>query len=63
MLFSVMTNSSDTTTAVAISNRKLTTTSKDGKWKTFHTHAGLMQYVPSGVFYRRHQTSMRLWLG
>ena len=33
--------------------RKLTTTSKDGKWKTFHSHAGLMQYVPSGVFYAR----------
>ena len=53
MLLSVMTNSSDTKTAVAISNRKLTTTSKDGKWKTFHTHAGLMQYVPSGVFFVR----------
>jgi integrase len=32
---------------------KLTTTSKDGKWKTFHSHAGLMQYVKSGVFFAR----------
>jgi integrase len=48
-----MTNLSDTQTAVATSNRKLTTTSKDGKWKTFHAHAGLMQYVPSGMFFAR----------
>lgn len=33
--------------------RKLTTTSADGKWKTFHSNAGLMQYVPSGVFFAR----------
>ncbi|MDR3573983.1 MAG: site-specific integrase, partial [Anaerolineaceae bacterium] len=24
-----------------------------GKWKTFHKHAGLMQYVPSGMFFAR----------
>jgi integrase len=49
-----MTNTTDTKTAVATSaNRKLTTLSKDGKWKSFHSHAGLMQYVPSGMFYAR----------
>jgi integrase len=50
-----MTNQNDTPqTAVAITaNRKNTTSSTDGKWKTFHTHTGLMQYVPSGVFYAR----------
>lgn len=58
MLLSVMTNSSDTEMAGAISSRKLpatkqTSTSKDGKWRTFHKHAGLMQYVPSGVFFAR----------
>jgi integrase len=53
MLFGVMRNQSDTQTAVAMNNRKLTTTSKDGKWKSFHSHAGLMQYVPSGVFFAR----------
>ena len=49
-----MTNPNDTKTADAkTANRKLTTTSKDGKWKSFHSHAGLMQYVPSGVFFAR----------
>jgi len=48
-----MTNPNDTQTAGAMRARKLTTTSKDGKWKTFHSHAGLMQYVPSGIFYAR----------
>jgi integrase len=49
-----MTNPNDTKTADAkTANRKLTTASKDGKWKTFHSHAGLMQYVASGVFYAR----------
>ena len=54
MLLGVMTNSNDTQMADAkTAIRKLTTTSKDGKWKSFHTHAGLMQYVPSGVFFAR----------
>lgn len=48
-----MTSISDIQTAVATSNRKLTTPSKDGKWKTFHAHAGLMQYVPSGIYFAR----------
>jgi integrase len=48
-----MTNSNDTQTAAATSSRKLTATSKDGKWKSFHAHAGLMQYLPSGVFFAR----------
>jgi integrase len=53
MLLGVMTNSNSTETAVATSNRKLTTLSKDGKWKTFHGQAGLMQYLPSGIFFAR----------
>lgn len=53
-----MTNTTDTEMADAISVRKLssntkTSISKDGKWKSFLTHAGLMQYVPSGVFFAR----------
>jgi integrase len=52
MIFAAMTTPNSTQTAAAIS-RKNTTTSKDGKWKSFHTHAGLMQYVPSGVFFAR----------
>jgi integrase len=53
-----MTNPNDTEMADAISTRKLSSTtktsiSKDGKWKSFLTHAGLMQYVPSGVFFAR----------
>lgn len=48
-----MTNSTDTQMAGAKRTHKLTTASKDGKWKTFHAHAGLMQYVPSGVFFAR----------
>jgi len=27
--------------------------SKDGKWRTFSKHAGLMQYVPSGIYFAR----------
>lgn len=58
MLLGVMTNSSDTQMAGAMRARKLpatkqTSTSNDGKWRTFHKHAGLMQYVPSGVFFAR----------
>ncbi|MGA3269084.1 MAG: site-specific integrase, partial [Verrucomicrobiota bacterium] len=48
-----MTNQIDGQTAVANGNRKLTTISIDGKWKSFHAHAGLMQYIPSGVFFAR----------
>ncbi len=48
-----MTQISDTETADAKSSRKTTTTSPDGKWKTYHACAGLMQYVPSGVFFAR----------
>jgi integrase len=46
----------DTTTAVRESDRKqasLTTTSKDGRWRTFVKHAGLMQFIPSGTYYAR----------
>lgn len=54
MIFGVMTNITDTKTADAKSGKHtLTTTSKDGKWKTFHKQAGLMQYVPSGNFFAR----------
>lgn len=48
-----MTITTDTQMAGAMRTRKLTTTSKDGKWKTFHAHAGLMLYTPSGVFFAR----------
>jgi len=54
MIFGVMTNITDTKMADAKSGKHtLTTTSKDGKWKTFHKHAGLMQYTPSGKFFAR----------
>jgi integrase len=48
-----MKNQNSTQTAAATSSRKLTAISKDGKWKSFHVHAGLMQYLPSGVFFAR----------
>ncbi len=53
MMFGVMANSTDTPMAGAMRARKLTTTSACGKWKTFHGNAGLMQYVPSGMFFAR----------
>jgi integrase len=53
MIFGVMSKSPETKMADAKAVRKLTRTSKDGKWKTFHSHAGLMQYLPSGMFYAR----------
>jgi len=28
-------------------------TSKDGRWRTFHKHTGLMQFIPSGVYFAR----------
>ena len=42
-----------TTMAVAKTGDKLTRTSADGKWKSFLSHAGLMQYLPSGVYFAR----------
>lgn len=57
MIFGVMTNSTDTKTAAAMPDKLAptlkTSISKDGKWKTFHKHAGLMQYAPSGMFFAR----------
>jgi len=58
MILVLMTNSSDTETAVANSSRKLpakqeSSISNDGKWRTFKKHAGLMQYVPSGIYFAR----------
>lgn len=53
MLLSVMTNSSDIQTAVAKPSSKLTSISTCGKWKSFLGHAGLMQYIPSGVYFAR----------
>jgi len=49
----LMTNSNNTQSAVASSSRKLTTTSGDGKWETFVKVAGLMRYVPNGMYYAR----------
>jgi hypothetical protein len=51
-----MTNSDSTEAAAAISSRKLpaktqSSISKDGKWRTFVKHAGLMQYIRSGVHF------------
>lgn len=47
--------SKPTPTADSTGVRKPTTitTSTDGKWETFHKHAGLMRYVPSGIFFAR----------
>jgi len=57
MILVLMTNSSDTETAAArpekLPAKQKTSISKDGKWKTFHAHAGLMQYIPSGIFFAR----------
>src|ERR1035441_10507178 len=46
----------ETRTAVCESIPKTnphTTTSKDGRWRTFHKHAGLMQFIPSGAYFAR----------
>lgn len=48
-----MTIQNDTPNGGCNDNRKLTTVSKDGKWKSFHSHAGLMQYIPSGIYFAR----------
>jgi len=39
--------------AVAKTGDKLTRISTDGKWKSFLSHAGLMQYLPSGIYFAR----------
>lgn len=48
-----MTDQSDSNAAAATTGRKIITISGNGKWETFRQHAGLMRYVPSGVFYAR----------
>jgi hypothetical protein len=48
-----MTPPTNTETTVAKRAKTVSSTSSDGKWKTFHSHAGLMQYVPSGMFFAR----------
>jgi integrase len=53
MILTAMTNPNDTQMAGAKRTGKLNSISKDGKWKTFLSHAGLMQYVPSGQFFAR----------
>jgi integrase len=58
MIFGVMTNTNSTPMAAAIDSRKLpakteSSISNDGKWRTFKKHAGLMQYVPSGIYFAR----------
>jgi len=47
-----MTTSNNDTTAARESVQH-TSVSKDGKWRTFHKHAGLMQYIPSGAYFAR----------
>jgi integrase len=48
-----MKNTNETQTTVAKPNTKHTSTSPDGKWKSFRAVPGLMQYVPSGIFFAR----------
>src|SRR6185437_244710 len=56
-----MTNPNDTQTAGALRTPKLTTPSddskwnlsKDRKWRSSKVHAGLMQYLPSGIYFAR----------
>ena len=46
----------ETTMAVRENDRNLASlarTSKDGHWRTFHKHAGLMQFIPSEAYYAR----------
>ena len=46
----------DTSTAICESISKTTpqtSTSKYGRWRRFHKHAGLMQYIPSSVYFAR----------
>ncbi len=48
-MFSAMTIPSDNATVVLENYQKLasfTSTSKDGGWRTFNKHAGLMQLIP-----------------
>jgi len=47
------TTPTSTVTTFAKRTKTVSSTSSDGKWKTFHSHAGLMQYVPSGMFFAR----------
>jgi integrase len=61
----LMTTSNNTQMADAIERQKLspklkTSTSKDGKWRTFTTFSGLMQYVPSGVYFARCKANGKL---
>lgn len=55
----MQTTPTDTTTAGATSIPKTagqTTTSKNGRWRTFHKHCGLMQFIRSGTYYARAKT-------
>ena len=38
-----------------------TTVSKDGKWRTFHKHAGLMQFIPSGAYFARAKVKGKIY--
>jgi hypothetical protein len=38
-----------------------TISSKDGRWRTFHKHAGLMQFVPSGVYFARAKVNGKIF--
>lgn len=37
------------------------TVSKDGRWRTFHKHAGLMQFIPSGVYFARFKVNGKIF--
>src|SRR5579871_1911362 len=59
-----MTTPNDATTAARQSVSKATpntTVSKDGRWRTFHKHAGLMQFIPSGVYFARAKVNGKIF--
>jgi integrase len=53
MLFSAMTTPNDNQMTGAKRTTRLTRISKDGKWKSYLANQGLMQYLPSGIFFAR----------
>ena len=59
-----MTTPTDSTTAAresVPSTNRHTTVSKDGRWRTFHKHAGLMQFIPSGVYFARAKVNGKIF--
>jgi integrase len=52
-----MTNQNSTQNGGCNDSRKLNHTSPDGKWKSFATVPGLMQYIPSGQYFARQKVN------